>query len=385
MANFGNLPVELIDAILYSIIRPSDLKALCLVSNTISEPAFQHLYRNIALPHRIDDRNWTRLDCLSSSRHLHCIQSIDIGRSHLSRIDILCKNLQPLLQKLPTGALKGFRYGLHGRPQAEDLMTIWRDHKGLKNLQLDFNIYAPPLWELIQYSKADLSLLTSIEDIEVDFGQEDDEDSTLALFDLLPLGRLRTLKLLYAGINDDTAPRRVHTFSRLGVALASRDVLMRLTSISLCAVCLPPPEDWDLRKYHALTAVEFIECQGVAPILDSLEKPTLKCFHIESRSWPVTESTYQSTKLFLQRFGTLEALTVDIDTLDKGERLVPAIQEHSLQLKSLCVDGYSDAPGPRVIHKHLGMCTKLKYLALRLRVDILMVDRCKVCIPHHKC
>ena len=384
MRGLVDLPVELLDSVFDFVVRPSDLKALCLVSKAISEPAFRHLYRTITLPYSSHDRNWTRLENLSQSQHLYHIQSIDIGQSDLPRNHLFCKRLQPLLQKLPRGALKSFTYGLHGRPQAEDLITIWRDHKNLRKLQLDLNLYAPSLREMVLDLREDLRSLTSVEELEVDFGQEQDEALSLALFDSLYFEKLRSIKLQYVGIEDYMKVELPHGIGTLGSTLVSRHFPRTLTSISLAFVCLPPPEEWQLSEYHALSTLELHECSNVAPILDSMKQPKLRHFHIQRRAETNDASTYLSTRRFLKRFGSLETLTININVeIDNGEQLVPVIREHGLHLKSLRVHGYSEEPGPLVLHDNLETYPQLRYLALPLRVDVMMVERCKVRSPSH--
>ncbi len=383
MACFGHLPGELSDAIFDFIIRPSDLKALCLVSKTVSALAFRHLYRAITLAWSGEDRDWTRLDCLSRSRHLSHIQSIDIGEDKCYRNNLPRNNLQPLLQKLPAGALKSFRYGFHGRLRPENMLTLWRQHGRLRNLQLDLlNLDDLSVWDMVREVKLNRSMFKSLKELELELGNDEDAALSLALFDLLPLKKLRSIRLRYSGLENPIERPRSHTISRMGSALSSRLVPATLTSLSLCWVTLPPPTEWKLSEYQALLSIKFYECSDVGPILDSVDKPKLKLLHIERRTRQIDDTMSLSINRFLQRFGSLEALTVDI-VLDIGNRqhLVPAIRGHSLHLKSLCVDEHSDEPGPFVLHKDMETYIELKYLALRLRLDVMMVERCKVCSP----
>lgn len=385
MTNIETLPVELLDSIFDCIVRPSDLKALCLVSKAVSEPAFRHLYRTIILPHRSDDRNWTRVDCLSGSSHLHHIQAIDIGQSDNVSPPSFCRNLEILLQRLPVDALKDFTYGLHGRPQAEDLVTVWRAHRGLRRLQLDFNLCAPSLREMVHDLQDDLRLLTSLEKLEVDFGQEEDEVSSSALLAGLQSGKLRSIHLQFFGVEAWAAPSRSFEVSTIGVTLIPQHFPRTLSTISLSFLALPSPKDWNLNEYNALLALELHECTNVEAILSSLKKPKLKHFHVERRIRTNEIHLYLAIREFLKRFGSLESLTVNIDVkADNGEQLVPAIREHGLHLRSLRVDGYSEEPGPLVLHDNLDTCPELKYLALPLRRDVMVVERCKVLLPTHE-
>ena len=384
--DLAKIPVELLDMILDFIIRPSDLKALCLVSRAVSEPAFRHLYRNIVLPYRVDDRAWVRVDRLSQSQHLHHVQSIDIGQSDLRRSDGFCRNLQPLLQRLPKNALKSFTYGLHGRPQAEDLITVWREQKSLRKLQLDFNLCAPSLLEVTEYLADELASLTSIEELEVDFGEEvdrfrsdeDDEDtSAVELFALLHVENLSSVELRYSG-HDEARGFGFYGDSARELTLVSPYFPRTLTRLSLSFVCLPPPEEWPLSEYHALSALELYDCLNVAPILDSMTQPRLKHFEIRCQAARDTTAVYLATRSFLERFSALVSLSIEIDIeADNGEQLAPAICEHGLQLRSLRIDGYKEESGFVDLYNHRKFCPRMGFLALPLRMDG-MLERCKV-------
>ena len=383
------LPTEILDMILEFIIRPSDLKALCLVSKAVSEPAFRHLYRNIVLPYRIDDRTWVRVDILSQSQHLHHIQSFHIGTSILPRNDSFCKNLQPLLRRLPKNALKAFTYGLQGRPQAEDLLTVWQEQKALRNLQLDFNLCAPSLLEVTGYLANELASLTSIEELEVDFGEEvdrswtDEEDkdtSALELLSIIHLEKLRSLQLRYAG-RDEGPPRGFGTPMAAEPFLVAPCFPRTLTRLSLSFVCLPPPEDWPLSEYHALLALELHDCLNVAPILDSIGQPKLKEFYISRQSARDSIAVSLATQSFLSRFSTLVILSLDID-IDPGpiDELARAIREHGVCLRSLriegCIEGF-ELMKVLIVDSHREMFPQMEFLALPLRMEKL-VKQCEV-------
>ena len=384
--DLASLPVELLDVIFEFIIRPSDLKALCLVCRAVSEPAFRHLYRNVVLPYRVDDRVWVRVDTLSQSQHLHHVQSIDIGQSDLRRSDGFCRNLQPLLRRLPKNALKSFTYGLHGRPQAEDLITVWREQKTLRKLQLDFNLCAPSLPDVLGYLANDLASLTSIQELEVDFGEEayrfwkeEGEEYALAvkLFSLLYVQNLSSIEVRYSGIDE---PQRLGFGSDPPpeVTLVSPHFPRTLIRLSLSFVCLPPPGEWALSEYHALSALELYDCLNVAPILDSIRQPRLKHFEIRYQAARDNTAVYLATRSFLKRFSTLVSLSVEMYLeADSGERLAPAICQHGLHLRSLRIEGYKEKPGPLDLYNHLEMCPQLEFLALPLNMD-RMVERCEV-------
>lgn len=114
------------------IKRPTDLKALCLVSKDISEVATEHLYRDLCFPYMtIEDRK--RYNSLLNSRGLKFVQSIRLGLND-HHIFIECF-LDLLLAKMTEDCLKILDAYLTPSRYAD---TIWKNQKRLRKMVVWF-------------------------------------------------------------------------------------------------------------------------------------------------------------------------------------------------------------------------------------------------------
>lgn len=361
------LPAELLYSILNCIVRPSDLKALCLVSKSLSNSAFRHLYRGISIPYKYRSNEARRLDILSQSRHLHHIRSIDLPSGTKWPDTTFRTSLRPLLEQAPLHTLERFTYGNFPRPSAEDLYLVWRHHKkSLRNLQLDFFSPAPSLWEAAWCE--DLKSLRELEDLEIDFAMNREEELYPVLFKRLHLKKLQKFTLRFRG-------KRTDRWKSPAICLGF--LPFALTSIMLTEVRLPHSRDWRLADYPALSSLELRECYEYAPLLDDWKTPKLKRFSLRDE-FPLDESTIRSIDNFLLRFDSLCFLNIDWTSGGLEGDLVPAVRTHASNLKCLGINPAYEEPGRLDLWSNLELCKPLTYLALPMRVDGELAERCIV-------
>ena len=360
--SLSKLPPELLHMVLEYIVHPADLKALCLVCKPISEPAFQHLYRNIVLPFRYDDLRWRRSLQLSRSQHLHYVQNIDIGTHgplNCAQMDTHFNNNYAIVNKLPRDNVSRFSFGLFGYTMQDEMRPLWSTQSNLLTLQLNFTI-RPPL------KFSDISCfrdMSKVEELEVTFvGTEENVEIPIkeqfimdSVFKDLEKRKVRSLKVW--------SHTRMTVYPQVFLLL---DLSPRtLTRLSLWNVWLPLPDKLDLNKFDNLSTLELENCERMSRVLDSLRHPKLTHLNIRRGRTHDVVAVFQSTVSFLCRLESLQTLIVDVSRDDcSGKRLDPAILRHARTLKTLRFHGEKDLLDDQKPFEQIKACSQLKFLAL---------------------
>ena len=255
-------------------------------------------------------------------------------------------------------------------------MALWQSQKVLRNLQLDFSISAPSSREIINDHRKDLQSLTCVEELYINFGMEEGEALALDMLDYLHFDKLRSISMHYAGMEMGMRRPLHFKISPYRPMIVSTHFPRTLTHISLAFVNLPSPDEWRLSDYHELLSLELVECVNVTAILDSVQHPKLKHFGIQRRAKDVGVQ-FEAAKRFLQRFGSLESLSIATDYVAlPSEFLGSAIREHDL-MRSLCVEGYEEEDSLCELYRSLKWCPNIECLALPFRVGTT-ADMCEV-------
>ena len=317
------------DKFICKVIRPSDLKSVCLVSKNVSDLASKRLYRDIVMPNRDDDPQWERIEILSQSSRIKDIQTLQIGtwptRYETPRY---CENLSVLIPKLLPHTLRSFVFESYCRPRSDYLVLLWKMQRNLHKLYLDFQLCAPAINEIAHFHKAVLQNLDNVQELEIVLAAEGERETSL-LFDCLNLKSLRRIKL------ESVLPRSdLSTELNLGSTFFSRYLPRTLTHICFREMALPPTDNWELSEFQGLESLILMHCRFVNPVLDRLRPKSLKHLHI------IGSDAHPRTLLnCLYSFCTLETLgltwTQELHIPVAGEPLVGAILHHRLQLKAL--------------------------------------------------
>ena len=88
----------------YRITRPTDLKALCLISKAFSQILTPFLYRNLELPYDPEDPNWSRLKSCADNQATEYVESLKFGLCDYTGF-IFCKAFKDLIPKLGKDSL----------------------------------------------------------------------------------------------------------------------------------------------------------------------------------------------------------------------------------------------------------------------------------------
>ena len=106
-----DIPAELQTAVMWWILRPSEVAKLCLVLQQLHNIAMPLLYRSIYL--NVDHWKTKQLDLIQARGHPghRHIRSLDIDSDELKTEAIALKVAKDALHILPRDCLKSFRYG----------------------------------------------------------------------------------------------------------------------------------------------------------------------------------------------------------------------------------------------------------------------------------
>ncbi|MCJ1427684.1 hypothetical protein MMC29_005589, partial [Sticta canariensis] len=325
------LPRELQDEILSYISRPTDLKALCLVSKEISAISTPRLYRDINLRYGTEypDRLSLCLTRLSHSRSLGHVQTIKIG--YLGEPNQgnqgYCSALSHLLPKLRDNSLIRFEFDELTRPTHKQLRFLWQHQKRLHNLQLDFKTY-PPTVSDHEHPTHLLRSLRLISELDLDFESATVDSEVLPLLKTLDLSHLQKLRLA-------SLPK---TSSGPSEPLKLRKILFSdyfpatLTHLTLCFVSFID-NNLQLNDYPSLTHLALRWCNRSLDLFAGYSRPTLMSLSL------VEHSHLAGLSDMLHRFRGLESLAICISRPIEDSKtvdfLVDAIDRHKDTLKYL--------------------------------------------------
>ncbi|KAK4498247.1 hypothetical protein PRZ48_010904 [Zasmidium cellare] len=129
---FGTLSKEIKELVVERVIRPSDLKNVCLVSKELHEIAVRYLYRNVSLD--LGSPNDSRLSAFLSPKNIG-LKHIKQLRLYLATVYDKCNQEQQaqfaarmILEFLPEDTLEEFRYARRSPlplPDEEDELDSW--------------------------------------------------------------------------------------------------------------------------------------------------------------------------------------------------------------------------------------------------------------------
>lgn len=342
------LQITLTQNLNIQISRPSDLKALCLVSHEVSDLATPVLYRNIFLPYDDTDKEWSKVEALANSKGLRDghVRSVNIGSCDFTKQSI-CRPLEKLISKLPHNTLRRFEFGPIARPTHWALQLLWTYQRYLTNLFFDFSLKSPSIFDIIENDLGVIFWLNQVSDLKVNFGHGPPGKGGRAFLNeitsLLP--GLRRTSLVFPPCYADS-PSPVHSKT----SLLSDGLPRTLTHLSLSHARFEiAPLNLPLDQFSALTDLEIHECTNVITLLINFTSPALESFSYRHACGEQESDGRAQTAIieFLKRLKALKRLTIDCIFCLKAnfeDQMISALSAGAASLEYLLITsrGYRD-------------------------------------------
>lgn len=376
---FLGLPVEIRCEVVNHINRPSDIKALCLVSKEICDIATPRLYHRVDLYPESDPKILEEgevkmlarvISLLSATSNLRFIRILNTGRfgeSTTAAIDALLPQLQE-------NALTEFNFSddkTNFFPTSRQLRLLWSRQKNIQNVQLTTDHIPYPIDPFNETQEAPIYLPKSV--TRLGLTNKNWRFSPYGDAMLVPLISTDMVPLRCLTLNGPLTSKVVY---RLNLLFASRS-LSNLTDLHLEQATFQ--ETLELSNLASLDLLSFgggrnsynynIESKGLVVPAD---------FPLRKLVWIGGNPVYPTTlETVLTRVISLEYLEIEsfvaFDRTTRARKaLAEAIQMHKATLKTLVIDELmlTEASAyDRQFLRRILMCKQLEVLSLPLPPD----------------
>lgn len=367
--------------ILYQIHQPSHLKALCLVSKTVSSVATQFLFCDLKLdsPHYDRGKMINAFEAVVMCDGLRFVKTLKIGPIKGEMISLLDR----LIFRLPDHSLLNFEWDAGAPPLSSQLAYIWDHQSNIRSIDL---VGVTDFIRVIQPSKS-FKLPQKYENISLVLPVDE------AFLARLDLSCMRTLR-----IDGFAFPQQLSSLIS--------DHLVHITNLQLHSIIFIEME-LELDQIASLVSLGLYGCVGTNELLSDFKDPKLKDFRTEC-DWFPTEievemlegayywADFEAPFSFIRRFRGLETLVITMpDCTHPGMYLRDLTEsissKHNDTLRRLAL---TDACNPRdrgsykvdttdsrnAVYDAVMVCPHLVDLELPTEWETKEMDF-KVCIP----
>lgn len=377
---FLKLPVEIRCEVVNQLSRPSEIKALCLVSKEIYDIATPRLYNTVDLYPKSERKNQegeevkmlARVNSLlSATSNLRFIRILNTGRFGESTTEAI----DALLFQLQENALTEFNFSddrTNLFPTSRQLRLLWSRQKNLQNIQLTTDHIPYPIDPFNEAQEPPIYLLKSVTRLRLtnNYWKFSPYGDTM----LVPLKFTDTFRLRCLTLN---GPLTSKVVKRLNHLFASRS-LINLTDLHLERALFQ--ETLELSNLASLDLLSFGGGRSFSNYNVKSKKLVLPAdFPLRKLVWIGPNPVYPTTALetVLTRVIRLEHLEIEsfvgFDRTTRNRKaLAEAIQMHKATLKTLILDELmlTEASAyERQFLRRIWMCKQLKVLSLPLPPD----------------